>query len=129
MSLLLPLLLMDKRWELKLNVVTKSSQDSPLSERSGNRVAVEVELHDLTPPHQVDFYFIFETNPFFRWTQRFMWLLGRATRETRTQRRLKLRCENVLMLRKTMLFCSFLLPVKRGTVSLKYHKIPFLGLI
>ena len=58
-----------------------------------------------------------------------MWLLGRATRETRTQRRLKLRCENVLMLRKTMLFCSFLLPVKRGTVSLKYHKIPFLGLI
>ena len=30
---------------------------------------------------------------------------------------------------KTMLFCSFLLPVKRGTVSLKYHKIPFLGLI
>ena len=63
MPLILPLL-MDKRWELKLNLVTKSSQDSPLSERSGPRVFVEVELHDLTPPHQVGFQFIFESQPF-----------------------------------------------------------------
>ena len=62
MSLLLPLL-MYKRWELKLNFVTKSSQDSPLSERSGQNVVVEVELNNLTPSHQVDFQFIFKSHP------------------------------------------------------------------
>ena len=54
--------------EYKLNVVTKSSQvldqDSPLSARPGHRVVVEVELHNLTPSHQVGFQFIFEPDPF-----------------------------------------------------------------
>ena len=38
---------------------TKSSQNSPLSVRSGHRVDVEMELHDCsTPSHQVDFQFL-----------------------------------------------------------------------
>ena len=58
------LLLMAKRWESKLNIVTKSSKDSPLSERTGHGVVVEVEMHNLTPSHQVGFHFIFKSHPF-----------------------------------------------------------------
>ena len=45
---------MDKRWELELDHVIKSSQYSPISEHSGNKVVVEVQLHNLTPSHQMD---------------------------------------------------------------------------